>query len=567
MNRTQNILGINGWIERSHDASACLLQGNRIVAMTEEERFTRKRYAYDSLPTLAIASCLSTAEVDVDEIDYVAIGWDLPFWYKSRKIPFKYTEREFLKLLFPSHIFRYSKLPKLVFIPHHLAHAASAYRVSGFRETLILVLDGQGEEGSGLMAYGKDGHIKPLSKFPIPYSLGYLYEAVSKFIGFKTSDVGKVMGLSGYGKCKYLFENIKLTPEGYKILGFPPKIKPDGIRLDEQEIVTDLWTGYMEKGYGPPNTKDIKLDILRQSLKTEIKLSGFYKDLTASLQTKLEEIVLHLVTLLVKRTGCRKLVLAGGVGLNCVVNGRLAASGAVDDIFIQPVANDAGVSLGAALELAHRLGIDFSSQMSHVYFGPSFSNNKIESVFRRFGLKYRRSADISREAAGLLAEGKVVAWFQGRMEAGPRALGARSILANPCIPRMKKIVNRIKSREPWRPLAPSILEEKQKEFFEKSVHSPFMLQSHLVRFDKRKYIPAVVHKDGTTRYQSVKKGSNPKYHELIRDFENITGVPLILNTSFNTEGEPIVCTPYDAIKTFYSSPIDCLAIGDLLVGK
>jgi carbamoyltransferase len=563
------ILGINGWSERGHDASASIIRGNKILAMAEEERFIRKRYAFDSLPFNSIAFCLKEAELTIEEVDYLAFGWDLPLLYRLRGRTWKYSEEEFLNLILPPFFLKCKKKPKLVFIPHHIAHAAGAYYLSGFKEASILVLDGQGENASGLLAYGKDKKIKIIAAFPIVNSLGYFYEAVCEFLGFQTTDAGKIMGLAPYGRAaKYSFDCFKLTRDGYEIRGFPKEVCLRKDSLDEQEQVLNLWEKYIHDNYYREGVFPIyDFSYLRGKIVRKVPLTSFSKDLAASLQSKIEEIIFHLVKLLIKITKCEDLIIGGGVGLNCTVNGKLVDSGVVRRLFLQPATNDGGVSLGAALALAGDLGIDFSHTNFTPYLGPSYDDDELKILLESLKLKYQFSRDISKLVAKLLAKGKTVAWFQGRMEVGPRALGGRSLLANPALKRMHNVVNKIKSREEWRPLSPSILEEERERFFEKSVYSPFMLQSHYVKPGIEKIIPAVVHVDGTVRYQSVTKESNPKFYKLIQEFYRLTGIPLILNTSFNIEGEPIVCSPYDAIKTFFSSSIDYLAIGNFLVRK
>lgn len=277
--------------------------------------------------------------------------------------------------------------------------------------------------------------------------------------------------------------------------------------------------------------------------------------------------MIHLAKVLVGKTGCKDLVIAGGTGLNCTTNGRLISEKVIDSLYILPAANDGGVSIGAALEKSYQISKSSFEPMEHIYLGPQFSDLQIKKVLDDWKVSYEKSDSIYKLAAKSLAEGRIVGWFQGKMEGGPRALGNRSILANPTIKKMHSLVNKIKSRENWRPLAPSIIEEFREEYFKNSSYSPFMLQNHKVYQDKAEKIPAVVHKDLTSRYQSVKKSTNLKYYMLIHEFYKITGIPVVLNTSFNIGGEPIVCTPEQPVRTFYSSAIDCLAIGNYWITK
>lgn len=566
-NKKTIILGLNGWPERGHDASACIMVENKIIAFAEEERFTRKRYSYDSLPVLATAYCLQEASLSVDDIDYVVYGWNLPKTYKMRRGRFPFTDLQILELIFPKSLYKYKKLPKLEFVDHHLAHASSSYRTSGFGEASILVLDGQGEDASGTLAYGKDGEIKIIGKIPISYSLGYMMEGACKYLGLRTSDAGKLMGLAGHGKNGKVFNNIVLNKSGYLITGFPEDKAIIKDSLDEQEKVIKFWRNYFLSRH-PLNVKKMSsFDPLKGNFINKLSFDQAHRDFALSVQKSLEEVVIHLAKTLIGKTGCRNLVIAGGIGLNCTTNGRLISENVVDDLYVLPATNDAGVSIGAALEKAHQIGGNNPKRMEHVYLGPQYSNLQIKKVLNGLKIPYKRSKEIYKLAAQSLAKGEIVGWFQGRMEGGPRALGNRSILANPKIKRMHDAVNGIKSRESWRPLAPAVLEEFRKDYFEKSIYSPFMLQNHKVVKEKAKEIPAVVHANLTSRYQSVKEKTNKKYYLLIKEFYKLTGTPVILNTSFNIGGDPLVCTPEQAIKTFYSSAIDCLAIGDYWITK
>jgi len=566
-NRKSVILGLNGWAERGHDASACLLVNGKIIAFAEEERFTRKRYSYDSLPINAIAYCLKEGKVSVDEIYKVVYGWNMPKVYEIRRGKFPFSNKHILEQLFPRDLYGYKKLPPLEFIDHHLSHAASSYRLSGFNEASILVLDGQGEDSSGTLAYGKDGKIKVIRKIPISFSLGYMMEAACEHLGLRTSDAGKLMGLAGHGKEANVFDNIILDENGYSIKGFMEDTNLMGDSLDEQKRVISQWKKYFLKRYPLKITKESQFDNLKGSVISRISYNQECKDFAYSVQKTLEEVVIHLVRILIKETGYRDLVIAGGIGLNCSTNGRLISEKIVDNLFVQPATNDAGVSLGAVLEVGYRdFGYKFNP-LDNIYLGPKYTDEQIQKTLNYFKIPYKKVKGIHKIAAKALSEGKIVGWFQRRMEGGPRALGNRSILADPGIREMHNIVNEIKSRENWRPLAPSILEEHINEYFEEAVSSPFMLQSHCVKARKTKEIPAVVHKDLTARYQSVSSYSNKDYYLLIKEFYKLTGIPVVMNTSLNIGGEPLVCTPEQAIKTFYLSAIDCLALGNYWITK
>lgn len=552
-NKKAVILGVNGWKERGHDASACLIKDNKIVAFAEEERFSREKHSYDSLPLMSIVYCLQEGGVSVDDIDKVVYGWDIPKVYEIRGRKFPYSKKQILQQLFPPHLYAYKHPLALEFINHHLSHAASSYRVSGFAKSSILVLDGQGEDCSGTLACAENWKIKTIAQIPISFSLGYLMEAACKHIGMKTSDVGKLMGLAGYGKEYQIFDNIVLNKSGYFVEGFLKDKELISDSLDEQEKVIVQWEKYFSLKY--------PITILNT------KFNQQHKNFALSVQKTLEEVVLHLAKLLVRKTGCRKLCIAGGVGLNCVANGRLLSEGIVDELFIQPAANDAGVSIGAALEIAHQdFGLDFP-RLENVYLGPKYTHKQIQKTLHNLKIRCEKVRNIHKRAAEDLAQGKVIGWFRGRMEGGPRALGNRSILANPRIAQMREKVNKIKSRDNWRPLSPSILGECVKDFFEKDISSPFMLHSFKVRKERAGEIPAVVHKDLTARYQSVSKRSNKTLYALLKEFYKLTGIPVLLNTSLNINEEPIICTPERAIKAFYASAMDCLAVEDYWITK
>lgn len=562
------ILGVNGWSDKGHDASACLLINNEIKSFVEEERFIRKRYAYDTFPINAIKYCLEENNVVLEDIDYIAYGWDMPKMYKINGLKFPYSNKELIAKLFPKKLYSnapFKKIPELIFVGHHLAHASSAYRVSGFKTASVLVLDGQGEDSCGMFGVAKNGEIKILNTFPIQYSLGYFMEAACAFIGLKTSDAGKLMGLAAHGKPIYDFSEFELTPDGYKVLGVKKKIKKS---RDQQEDIIDFWMNVFRIRFPQnPVVKKTRFDKLKGLVVEELEISEFGKNFAASVQKTLENTILHLVSILVERIGERKMVYAGGVALNCTINGRMLLDGYVEDLFVQPAANDAGVSLGAALQVAYIKGKLTFEEMDTCYFGPDYSNKEIEQVLKKIKVNYKKEKNIYKKAAIEISKGKVVGWFQGKMEVGPRALGARSILANPMLKEMHETVNEIKSREQWRPLAPSVAEDKIDVYFQQAHKSPFMLLTHFVKGEYRKKIPAVVHVDGTTRFQSVSKKQNPDYFNLIKEFGKITGFPIVLNTSFNIGGEPIVMTPEQALRTFYTSSIDCLAIGDFWISK
>ena len=564
------ILGVNGWKKQGHDASACLVVDNKILSFVEEERFIRKRYAFDVLPIHAIRYCLESNNLTLADLDIIAFGWDKPALYKLAGLNYPFSsDKELLKELFPfnlSEIEAAKHLPKVEYVPHHIAHAASAFRVSGFSEASILVLDGQGEFGSGAMGYCDGDQIEFFETFPIEHSLGYFIEAACTFIGLKSSDAGKLMGLAAHGTPLYDFPEIVLTENGYIVEGLDA-VSQKG-ELDKQKPIQAFWIDHFSKRFPHEKVqKKFTYSGTAGKVQEELILSQFSKDFAASAQRALEKVVLHLVSVLVQKTGHRKVAYSGGVALNCIANGRILTEKYADALYIQPAANDAGVSLGAALEVAHQNGRANFPIMDHSYWGVGYSDEEIKKELQRLKIPHTLVSDIARKTAQAIADGKIVGWFQEKMEIGPRALGARSIVANPAIAEMHRTLNIIKSREQWRPLAPSVIGDRAGEYFEDACDSPFMLLTHYVKKSKRKEVPAIVHVDGTARYQSVYKHNSPLYYRLIEEFEKLTGIPIILDTSFNIGGDPIVTTPEQAIKTLYSSEIDCLAIGSYWVEK
>lgn len=564
------ILGINGWEEQGHDASACLLIDGVLKSFYEEERFTRKRYSFDSLPINSIAACLDRNNLNPNDIDVITMGWDMPKRYELANIPFPYTNKELLVKLFPKELYDeidHKSLPQITYVPHHMAHAASSYYASDYKESAVLVLDGQGEDTSGFYGKAKNGKISISKTIPTEFSLGYFVESACVFLGLKSFDAGKLMGLAAHGTPKYAFESIVLTKDGYSVEGM--NVEQNTSSLDSQQPISNWWLSYFKELYPEYQvSKTAYFDKQRGKIESTLELNTFAKDFAASVQQALENVVLHMVDLAVKASGSKNLCYSGGVALNCSANGRILAENHAENLYIQPAANDAGVSLGAALYLQNK---DSKKQKkingSHCYFGSTFTDEEIEQELKRLRVSYTREDDVAKRAAQAIQNGKVVAWFQGEMEVGPRALGHRSILANPALPEMHELLNVIKSREQWRPLAPSVLEEHIYDLFEKACISPFMLLTHNVKDEWKSKIPAIVHVDGTTRYQSVSKKTNPQYHKLISHFHKLTGIPIILNTSFNIGGEPIVNSPYDAVRTVFSSEVDYLAIGSFWVEK
>jgi len=558
------IMYILGIASKKHDSAACLLEDGKILAAIEEERLSRIKHD-GSFPMRSINTCLKIAGIKLTDVDYIAYFWnyeiikrklwrDQPFFNRCIKTPWRY-------LFMIPHLNRDEKEietfaekanAKVYFIPHHLAHAASAYLCSQFKRANILTLDARGEITSGLMGTGEGSEIDVISEIPLPHSIGILYSAITEFLGFKPhNDEWKVMGLQAYGKNIYngAFDKIvKLTDDGFKI------------------NLNYLW-GYIGTEWKHIYTPDLIKLFGVKPRENEYPINGIYEHIAASLQKKTEEVFFHLYDLLHEVTGYKDLCLAGGVCLNSVANGKLYLNKGLSGEYIQPAAYDAGAALGAACYLYNLLTGKRPEFVKHVYLGCEFSNERIEDLLKIFKIRYEHMDDICGFTAEKLAEGNIVGWFQGKVEWGPRALGNRSILANPSLSEMKeKVNNSVKHREMWRPFAASIMKEDYHKYV-KGCDSPFMTLTFPVIEDKRYEIIAATHIDGTTRPQTVEREVNQKWWSLLKKFKEITGIPAILNTSFNLAGEPIVCTPEDAIKTFFTSGMDYLVLGDYVCMK
>lgn len=560
-----NILGISAFM---HDASACLLQDGKLIAAIEEERLTRIKHAPNTFPNKAIQFCLEKANIKLTDIDHIAYFFNQsliikkfwkfqPYFNILKTKPHKFLGTLYLLKNTDKEVTNLAKKAnaKVHFIEHHLAHAASAYYGSKFEKANILTLDARGELISTLMATGVDGEIKKLNEIALPHSLGQLYTSITHFLGFSPNDgEGKVMGLAPYGKDKFKKHFDKMiwkTKNGFKSL-------PNYYWGHVEEMGSKDKTFY---------TKDT-IDLLGKPRTTEHPINNHYEHIAASLQNKLEEIGIHLTELMYKQTGCKNVCLAGGVALNSKMNGEIYKQQYVDDIYIQPLANDAGTSIGAALYLYNQLTGKRPEPIDHVYLGQEYTNEEIKKILDKCKVKYEYIEDIEGEVAEKLSKNKIVGWFQGRTELGPRALGNRSILVNPKQEKMKDILNYyVKNRELWRPFALSMLHEARKKYLTHGWVSPFMILIDEAPIDVISEIAAGVHVDGTTRPQTVEKSINPKYYKLIKEFGKITGTPVILNTSFNLAGEPIVNKPEEALMDFYGSGMDHLALGNYLLTK
>jgi carbamoyltransferase len=555
-------LGIN--YSQMHDSSACIVRDGEVLFAVAEERLSRVKHDA-GFPALAIRACLEFARLRPEEVDFVCQGWSPPRVgflhdlrnYASGKQPVDSrallnTTRQFVSMWHQrggENRFRSLFAPtkaRFRFVDHHVAHAISAYAFSGFDEAAVLVLDGRGAWEATSLWHGRGGNLEHVWTIPWPNSLGLFYAQFTQYLGFQPySDEWKVMGLAPYGE------------GGINLREF---IVPDD---NPYRVATRMLIG---RDSAPCAAIEARLGPKRAP---ESEIDARHKNLAFAVQDTCEQAMMTLARAAVEKTGCRSLCLAGGVALNSKANGKILASGLVDRIFIQPAAGDDGVCLGAALapylDTGGKLPV---KKMRHAYLGSESSDAEIEKVLRTYKLRATRVADPAKTGAELLANGKILGWFQGRMEFGPRALGSRSILADPRDPEMTaKVNNAVKFREWWRPFAPSILAEAADQYLESSTDSPFMVLTAQVKADKRGVIPSVTHVDGSARPQTVERDVNPLYWQLISGFGQRTGVPVVMNTSFNLRGEPIVCTPTDAVRTFFSSGMDALVIGTFVVEK
>jgi len=550
------------------DAAASLVCDGELVAAAEEERFSRVKH-HSGFPHNALQFCLNQAGIGIGDVEHVSLYWKP--WILGRKAAQALKSLAISRDMFRARVERgvaqvgdsylgMLKYPRMIrrrygpsgfrfrYLEHHLCHAASAFLVSPFESAAIFTLDGTGEETTTLFSRGQGTRIQPLKRIKLPHSLGQFYSAVTNLLGFDMfgGDEWKVMGLAAYGEPEFydFFSNRVLTTNGN--YDFRVNIRTLDHHLAKRYQFSDEIIGAL----GPPRRPDEPI-------------SGRHQNIASSAQKVLEDVVLHLLDGLHKQTGEESLCLAGGVAFNSVMNGRIINESPFKRVFIQPAAGDAGCSLGAAF-LTHNMILKNRRvfEMDHAYWGPSFSNEECADALRESGLRFETAPDeeLLPRVARLIAGGAIVGWFQGRMEFGPRALGNRSFLADPRRADMRELLNKkVKLREWFRPLAPSILEESSAEIFGVRRRDPFMVTVFTVAEGQRERVPAVVHVDNTARPQTVSRSTNPRYWNLIKEFERLTGVPALLNTSFNIQ-EPIVCAPRDAIKTFKGASFDALVL-------
>lgn len=574
-------LGINA---AYHDCSATLVKDGVVLAAAEEERFTRVKHGKRPLPFTtwqlpyhAIDYCLSAAGIRLRDVDRIAYSYDPALLMAGQArastitLPLEPSlagaaqegaspwDPLFLSYLVnaprqlldgaPHHLKspRFDDLTldhimeRWVYLDHHLSHEASAFLAAPCAEAAVLTMDGRGERTTTSYGHYCGGQYQRVKQIDLPHSLGLLYEDVTQYLGFlRSSDEYKVMALASFGQPEFRGEF------------------RDILRLEEDGGYS-VQPARLAERFGPPRQRGGPL-------------TDVHKNVASSLQYVLEETALHMTQWLHEKTGAANLCMAGGVALNCVMNARIARDGPFESVWVQPAAGDAGTSLGAALYVDHqRRGGKREWTMEHAYLGPAYPDEEIERFLYSSRLDFRRLDDVAGETAALLAQEKIIGWFQGRMEFGPRALGARSILASPLDSAMQARLNGLKDREDFRPVAPVVLEERAAQWFDgrgaDAICAPFMLFVYDVLPHRAKQIPAVRHIDGTARVQTVRRDQNARYYDLLMAFERLTGVPVLVNTSFNTRGEPVVCTPRDAVECFWTSPLDALVIGSYLVEK
>jgi len=573
-----NILGVSFNLNLGHDSSAALIQDGKIIAAAQEERFNRVKHD-DSFPLNSIQFCLKTANLTIQDIDFLAV-YIKPLSHFERNLELYLRSMKYnKKSLFPipralKIQFLYNKIIKeclraipnyktgqmeILFAEHHEAHAASAFYPSPFKNAAILTIDGTGEWATTAAWIGENNKIRPLWEIRYPHSLGLLYQAFTDYLGFEwCCDEYKVMGLAPYGEPRYA-DLIKR----YLI-----DIKADGtFRLNmkyfqyhcgclrENSKFNKLFGGPPRRQAGPLTQKHI--------------------DIACSIQNVAEEVILKLAQALHKETGQKYLCLAGGVALNCVANGKILKQALFKNIWVQPGAGDEGGAIGSALCVWHNFLnkkriVKRNDGMQGAYLGPAFSDRIIREFLDKNNIRYKQLADkaLFNRVSSLISGGKVIGWFQGRMEFGPRALGNRSILADARNPQMQSILNRkIKHRESFRPFAPAVLKEKTADYFDLNIASPYMNIIAYVKQGRCSDIPAVTHVDYSSRLQTVDGDTNPKFYKLIKNFESKTGCAVLINTSFNTSGEPIVCAPEDAYRCFMKTEIDFLVLGNMLLDK
>ena len=561
--------------------AAALLCNNRLIAFGEEERFVRIKNATSMLPIRSILFCLKYAGIKAADLSSISIAWDCekyvknqPKFLKNLKSLYEWEDNKFNDLhekklltafnpdyLVDSLSFALAKYDHFInkknirFFNHHLCHAASSYYSSGFDESLIFTLDGSGEENCTVVWKAKGNVINEIETYKLPNTLGGFYGTFTEFLGFKSnSEEGKLMGLAPYG-----VYNKKIQEKLDNFIQFNSKTGEYKIdptyRFYDKRTYNSYFTDKLVEDFGLPRSP-------------EQKITKFYKDLAFNVQWRLEQIVSNLVERHVKDSQINKICLAGGVAMNCKMNGVIANLESVKSIYVQPASSDNGTALGAACLAATEEKHKIHKIMPHAYWGPEYSNSEIEKAIKETKLKYSKLDNVINYSSLKLQQGKIIAWFNGKSEVGARSLGGRSILANPMFENMQlKLNNEVKHRECWRPFAPSVIEEEFEKYFGHTKPSDFMIIAYKIKKEYFKTFPSTIHVDGSVRPQSVKKSTNSKFHNLLSNFGKLSGHPILINTSFNIQGEPIVETPQDALRCFCGTGIDALILGNFVLEK
>ncbi|MEW6602817.1 MAG: carbamoyltransferase C-terminal domain-containing protein [Nitrospirota bacterium] len=572
------ILGLIGF---GYNPAAALVVDGKLIAFVEEERMINFKGAYEMFPGFAAKWCLQKAGLSLDDIDYIAWGWYNPAY--RLKVPLFFTSQFFkygflrkgdgaIQEVISEKILQYlpgtvktklrdglrrvglkGRIPPIKFIEHHEAHVASSYLMSGFDEAAVLVIDGSGELSCTSIWHAKDGKFTLKKALNMPHSLGWFYAGMTDYLGFiPYRDEGKVMGLAPYGKKDPELEDkianiIKITPDGYKL-------DPSYFLLGTHDAGKHF-SDKMVKLFGPPRYYGEPL-------------TDRTRDIAFAVQGTLERVVLNIVKEATDNGRIRNICVAGGVGLNCKMNGTIKHSPYVDKIFVQPASSDAGTAMGAAVLLSHRLGEWRPHRLKNVYYGPSFSDAEIKKELDIAGVKYSTPDNMAASIAKAISEGKIVAHFDGALEFGARALGHRSILANPCDPEMKDKVNiRVKFREPWRPFCPSLMAEHKEDYLEDADDAEFMIVAYQAKKGINTLLPSIVHVDNSVRPQTVERDFNPRYWEMLHELKSLTGHPVVMNTSFNLRGQPMIAHPRDAIGCFFTNGLDVLVLNNYWIEK
>lgn len=570
-----------GIFEGHADPAVAIVKNGQVIAYSEEERHIRNKHAFGLYPKNALRYCLETAKINIDQIAAVGVNWNTAAYADGRMADFYKTlnqnypvdpktiqwqnrmlQRFNTDTIKKLHEFNWQQLfgpvefPPIIGLPHHYVHAFQACSQSPFDESICLTIDGSGDQHCTVVWHHKEMELVPLREINIPHSLGWFYAAITEYLGFQSYDGEyKVMGLAAYGK-----PNLELRKLIQQIVypaddGVEYRIDPTFIHYGLHSY-SDRYTDKLVELLG----KKPRLD--------HEKITAWHQDLAYETQYVLEEAILRLVQWAVKETGIRNICIGGGVGLNIKMNSRLQALPEVNEIFPHPLCSDGGAALGAALAASYQHGKHRPEKLTTLALGYDESNESIERALKVTKVSYEKPQNIFDAVAQKLEEGKIVGWFQGKMEGGPRALGQRSILADPRHESMRDKVNEvIKFREYWRPFCPSMLSESAGQYLINHQDSPFMVISFEANDQLKQKAPAIVHIDGTARVQLVHQNINERFYNLIKAFEVRTGLPVLLNTSFNIKGEPIVCTVYDALRTFWATGLDVLAVGDFLICK